>query len=78
MKCHNCGMGEGAVAGKGRNIQITLKPENNFQRQRKVSVWVCSDNCAYQALAISKYGPATSKWPVTLAQFRSLTRLEVQ
>jgi hypothetical protein len=72
--CHNCGLTEWAVTGDGQEVVIQEKPENRFQKSRKRTVWVCGEECSIQTQAISKYGPASSKWPVTLAQFRSLVR----
>jgi hypothetical protein len=69
--CHNCGLPEKALSNPGHTLRVTSKAENNFHRDRKVGVWVCCDECAVQALGVSKYGPATHKWPVTLSQFRS-------
>lgn len=74
--CHNCGLPEGTSSNPGREIEITVKPENSFQRPRKVKVWCHSAECALQALAIAKYGAATFRWPITLAQFRALTDLD--
>lgn len=75
MNCHNCGLPDPGTK-KGHSITITIKPENGFQRQRKVTVWTCCDECRVQALGQAKYGPATHRWPITLAQFRSRVRLE--
>ena len=38
-------------------------------------MWTCSDECAYQALAIAAYGRASHKWPITLAEFKALNPL---
>lgn len=76
ISCHSCGAHQGASKNPGRNVQITLQAENSFKRSRKVSVWVHSDECAYQALAISKYGLNTHRWPISFAKFRGITRLE--
>jgi hypothetical protein len=77
MKCANCGVPEGALTDKGQSIQITRRAENAFQRDRKVAVWVCTRECGLQQLAISRYGDATHKWPVTLAQFRAANKGKV-
>jgi hypothetical protein len=74
--CHNCGLPESTLDSEGREITITTKPENGFQKEHKTAAWCCSDECAYQALAVAKYGPVCHKWPVTLAEFRSLTSLD--
>lgn len=76
MNCHVCGIPKGALKNEGREVQIELKAANGFQRNRKVSVWTCTDECAIQALAVSKWGPNSSKWPVSLAQFRATKPLE--
>lgn len=71
MTCENCGLPEGAHAEKGHRIQITREAVNSFKRASKATVWVCSRECGVQALGVSKYGRASCKWPVTLAQFRA-------
>src|SRR5215831_5874371 len=75
LACHNCSLPCDCLSSPGRKITIQTKPENGFQRERKRTVWVCTDECAYQALAISKYGPAASRWPIRLAQFRAMNPL---
>ena len=75
MACANCGLPEGTDSNKGRTIQLTQAPEYGSKRQRKAAAWVCSDECAYQALGLAKYGPS-HKWPISLAKFRSATRLD--
>jgi len=72
MACENCGLPEGALQGDadGHKVQIIRRAANGYQRDKKVTVWVCSVECGVQAWGISKYGKATSKWPVTLAQVR--------
>lgn len=75
MSCRNCGLPEGTNPSPGRNVSITLAPEYGAKRQRKVSVWCCSDECAWQALGTAKYGPS-HRWPISLAKFRSITKLE--
>jgi len=74
--CENCGLPMWAVSGPGVSIIIEDRPENRFQRTRKRTVWCHDDECAVQCLAISKYGRATHKWPITLAQFRATKPLE--
>ncbi len=76
MTCETCGAAEWSAKDGGLTIQITRKAENNFQRDRKLTVWVCCRECGVQALAIAKYGPNTRNWPVTLAQFRSTKPLD--
>ena len=75
--CHMCGIPDGGT-DRGRVVEVIGKAQFGDKRARKSTVWVCSNECAHQALAVSKYGPASSKWPVTLAQFRKLNRLEVR
>lgn len=74
MSCENCGLPDGAHADKGHRLQITRRAENNFRRDSKTMVWVCSRECGVQALAISQYGIASHKWPVTLAQYRGTVK----
>ena len=74
--CWSCGLPPGTDGNKGRSVQIVIPAENGFQRNRKSTVWVCSNECAVQALAISKYGPASHRWPISLAQFRSTLDLD--
>jgi hypothetical protein len=75
--CENCGLPEGALLSKGFTAQIVRPAENNFQRERKATVWVCSEECGVQALAISKYGSKSSTWPVPLAKLRSLLKRQL-
>lgn len=74
MTCENCGIAEGALLDAGHRIQITRRAENNFKRESKATVWVCTEECGVQALGVSKYGKASHKWPVTLAQFRATVK----
>lgn len=74
MRCENCGLPDGCLTEKGSQIQIVRRAENSYKRDSKATVWVCSRECGVQALAISKYGVASYKWPVTLAQFRATVR----
>jgi hypothetical protein len=74
--CENCGLPVWAVSGPGMSITIHDQAENRFQRTRTRTVWCHDDECAVQCLAISKYGRATHKWPITLAQFRATKPLE--
>lgn len=69
--CENCGLPSWAVSGPGMSISIEDRPENRFQRTRRRTVWCHSEECAVQCLAISKYGRASHKWPITLAEFRA-------
>ncbi len=73
--CFNCGLPSDSVAGEGRTLVLLVKAANRFCRQTKQTVWLCSDACAIQTLAIAKYGPATHKWPTSLAQFRAMNPL---
>ncbi len=71
MNCENCGLPPGALFDQGHRITITRRAENNFKRDSKATVWVCSRECGVQALGVSKYGRASCKWSVTLAQVRA-------
>ena len=71
MSCENCGLPPGAHTGQGHTVTVIRKAENGFQRDKKATVWVCSGECGVQAIGMSKYGRASHKWPVTLAQVRS-------
>src|SRR3954469_3346288 len=71
-RCENCGLPSWAVSGPGVSITIEDRPENRFQRARKRTAWCHNQECAVQALAVSKYGRASNNWPMTLAQFRSM------
>jgi hypothetical protein len=74
--CENCGLPSWAVSGPGVTITMQDQPENRFQRTRKRTAWCHNEECAVQALAVSKYGRASHKWPMTLAQFRAMRPLE--
>jgi hypothetical protein len=75
MTCFNCSCPEGAATDPGRQIVVTGDRRYGDKRPRKCTVWCCSDECAIQALGISKYGRKTSAWPITLDQFRALKPL---
>ena len=77
MTCQNCGCPQGALIQDGRSVHIQLAAGYGEKRPRKSTVWVCSDECAIQAMGISKYGPATFRWPVTLAQARPIMKREL-
>jgi hypothetical protein len=70
--CDNCGLPSWAISGTGVSITIEDRPENSFQRTRKRTAWCHSAECAVQALAVSRFGRASHKWPITLAQFRAM------
>jgi len=76
VTCHNCGIPEKTYTNPGRTITIVQRAENGFQRNRKTTVWVCCNNCAHQAMAVSKYGPASFRWPISLEKFKSVNTLE--
>ena len=78
MACHNCGLPERSLSQDGQSIQIQLEKGYGEKRPRKSTVWVCTEECAIQALAVSKYGHQTSKWPVTLDQARTIIRREMK
>ena len=69
--CENCGLPSWAVSGDGVEVTIQQKPENRYQKTRRRMVWCHSEECAVQCLAVSKYGRATHKWPLSLAEFRA-------
>lgn len=69
--CHNCGLPSDCCLSEGYRIRIIRKAENEYQRDSKRAVWCHSKECAVQALGIARYGSATHKWPITLAQFRA-------
>ena len=71
--CENCGLPSDAVASDGYAFSLETRPDNKFQhRSTKHRVWCCSKECGIQSLARNKYGEASHKWPVTLAEFRQL------
>jgi len=74
MTCHSCGCPEHALSQKGQTVQIQLEKGYGEKRPRKSTVWTCSEDCALQDLACSKYGNQTSKWPVTWPQARTIIR----
>jgi hypothetical protein len=77
--CENCGLPEWAVSGTGVPVKITVKPVSRFKRRASTkTVWCHDEECALQALAISKYGRASHKWPITLAQFRAMYKLSAR
>lgn len=76
--CETCGLPSWAVTGEGVVVQIEEKAANNFQRSHRRTVWCCSESCTVQALAISKYGPNSSTWPITLAQFKAMEKDHLQ
>lgn len=76
MTCHNCGLPKGEKPG--RDVQLTLRSDGHFRRERRVTVWCHDDECAIEAMAIARYGLDTSKWPITLAQFRATKPLDEQ
>lgn len=70
MTCHNCGLPEGALTCAGFNLKIVIDRENKMQRMKKTEVWCCSEECAWQAYAISMMGLSTHRWPIKLAEFK--------
>ena len=77
VACHNCGLPSDCAYSSGRNVILEVAPDDHYGRKRssKKTVWCCSGECATQTMAISKYGPSTHKWPITLAQFRAMNPL---
>src|SRR5207253_637553 len=72
--CHNCGLFSDCVSS-GVRIALTIRAGAYRPRDSKRTIWCCSDECAIQALGIARFGPAASKWPITLSQFRSTNPL---
>jgi len=72
--CENCGLPAWAV-GTGYRVTIEVKAEK-FKRASKRTVWCHDRECALQTLAIARYGLPTCRWPITLAQFRSLPEVQ--
>lgn len=71
--CENCGLPSDAIASDGYAFSLETRPDNKFQhRSTKHKVWCCSRECGVQSLARNKYGEASHRWPVTLAEFRQL------
>jgi hypothetical protein len=71
--CENCGLPSDSVASDGYVFSLETRPDNKFQhRSTKHRVWGCSGECVIQSLARNKYGEASHKWPVTLAEFRQI------
>jgi len=73
--CQNCAMPENVSTHPGVKVVLNVRPQGKYERERKQTVWCCSDECAIQALAVAHYGPSTHKWPITLAQFRAMNPL---
>ena len=76
--CHNCGIPSDISEAVGRSVTLHLQPSNRFCRATRKTVWCCSDECCFQALAIAAYGPASHKWPIKLSEFRTLNSLPPQ
>jgi len=74
--CENCGLPADAVSGLGYKLTVEVKPENTFQRASRRTVWCHDRECAVQTLAIARFGLPTCRWPITLAQFRSLPEVQ--
>ena len=74
--CHNCAMPDNVSTHPGVKVLLNVRPQGKYERERKQTVWCCCDECAIQAVAVARYGPATHKWPITLAQFRAMNPLQ--
>jgi hypothetical protein len=74
--CHNCGLPSDCCSTEGYSLTLERKAANRFRRDSRRTVWCHSEECAVQALAIARYGLPTSRWPITLAQFRASAPLE--
>jgi hypothetical protein len=75
--CEMCGMPSWAIASAGVRIKLRVRAENTFRRDRDRIVWCCSRSCAVQTFAVSRMGPGSHKWPVSLAEFASAHRQEI-
>lgn len=76
--CYNCGLPAYANSDEGIAIRLRQRAENSFQRDHKRTVWCCSRSCAIQAFAISRMGPSTHNWPVSLSEFAGLHHEEIE
>lgn len=76
QNCHNCGLPNWSQDKPGLQITVSAPAENKFKRDSRRLVWCHNDECAIQALAVSRYGSDSSRWPITLAQFRATKPLE--
>ena len=72
--CNMCGLPSWAITGPGITTRILVKPGYGEKRDRRPTVWCCSPNCAIQSHAVAEMGPATHKWPITLAEFTAANR----
>jgi hypothetical protein len=70
--CHNCGLPSYAVSTDGVTTQVRIVAESQYKRDRRISVWCCSETCALQARAQAEMGSATHKWRLNLAEFSQL------
>src|SRR5208337_2577006 len=67
--CQNCGLPEYATCASGETLRLRILSKARFKRDCTKTVWVCDQVCSLQARAIAAMGPATHKWPMTLAEF---------
>lgn len=67
--CYNCGLPEDATCSPGETLRLRILSKARFKRDCTKTVWVCAPVCSLQARAIAAMGPATYKWPMTLAEF---------
>jgi hypothetical protein len=72
--CYNCGLPADRVSGAGVKVVLHVRPQSGekFKREHRQTAWCHDEECAIQALAVARYGPASHKWPITLAQFRAM------
>jgi len=66
-----CGLPSWAVSRGGVFTKLHIKAANRFGRDRRITVWCCTESCALQSRAVAQMGPASHKWPMTLAEFAS-------
>lgn len=76
--CANCGLPPNALSQDGLSIEVLAEKQYGDKRARKQTVWVCSSECAVQALGCAKYSTKTSGWPVTLDQWRPIARRQLK
>jgi hypothetical protein len=71
--CHNCGLPNSAISRSGITLRLRLKAEGPFRHcDRRLTVWCCGQDCAWQALAVAVMGLPTHKWPIRFREFCSL------
>jgi len=70
--CHMCGIPNWAISTPGVQFMLHRKSDGRFKRRdSRVTVWCCSESCAWQSLAVAEMGPGSHKWPTSLGEFIS-------